>query len=184
MAPFPAISIFSRNVLDRLRASCPNKSPPPLPKNIWQSPLYFIAFGLGAGAMPFAPGTFGTLLAIPFYGLLQSLPLASYIAFVLLFIVFSAWISEKVSREIHVHDHPGMCIDEFAGYFVTMVHAPLGLSWMLVGFLLFRFFDIYKPGPIRYVDRALTGGWGMVLDDVLAGLFAFAIMQVLRFVVG
>ena len=77
----------------------------------------------------------------------------------------------KLSREIHVHDHPGMNIDEFIGFFVTMIGAPPHWIWILVGFGLFRLFDIWKPWPIRFVDEKIKGGIGMVLDDVLAGIY-------------
>src|SRR3990167_286174 len=119
MLPLQAINIF-KNIRSL------KKVIPPLPEKLWRDPLYFIAFGLGSGAMPFAPGTFGTLMAIPFYLFLQQfLPLFYYIGFVILFIAASVWLCERVSREINVHDHPGMCIDEFAGFFVTMIHAPI-----------------------------------------------------------
>lgn len=153
------------------------------PDAVWRNPLYFIAFGFGSGAMPFAPGTFGTLMAIPFYLLLRPLPLVYYIIFIVAFIAFSMWLSNKLSREINVHDHPGMCIDEFAGYFVTMINAPAGWEWVLLGFALFRFFDIVKPWPISFIDEKVHGGIGMILDDVLAGLASFAIIQlIIRFI--
>lgn len=150
---------------------------PPVPKAVWRNPLYFIAFGFGSGAMPFAPGTFGTLMAIPFYFLVHELPLPFYLLFVLLFIVASAWISDIVSKKIHYHDHPGMCIDEFAGFFVTMIAAPSGWLWIAIGFLLFRLFDIWKPWPIGWIDKKIHGGIGMILDDVVAGIFAMVVMQ-------
>lgn len=154
------------------------KSQQPLPPEIWQNPLYFIAFGLGSGAMPFAPGTFGTLMAIPFYLLIQPFSLSVYLLIVACFIIFSMWICERASRQIHIHDHPGMCIDEFAGFFVTMIHAPRGWLPIVVGFLLFRLFDIWKPWPINWLDKNIHGGIGMVLDDVVAGLVACALMQI------
>jgi len=70
-----------------------------------------------------------------------------------------------------------MCLDEFIGFFITMVHAPLGLGWIGFGFLLFRLFDIWKPWPIRLIDQTIHGGVGMILDDMMAGIFAFIIMQ-------
>lgn len=152
----------------------------PVPAKIWQNPFYFLAFGLGSGAMPFAPGTFGTLLAIPFYLLLAHLPLIPYIVFVCIFTLLSCYLCDVISREIKVHDHPGMTIDEFAGFFVTMINAPLGWGWVLLGFVLFRFFDIVKPWPIRFLDKHVHGGIGIVLDDVVAGLFAMIIIQIVR----
>lgn len=155
------------------------KKSPSVPDQIWQNPMYFFAFGLGSGAMPFAPGTFGTLMAIPFYLALTSLSLSAYIYFVIFFIILSSIVSHLVSREIHIHDHPGMCIDEFAGFFVTMINAPQGWKWILLGFLLFRFFDIVKPWPINFLDRHVSGGFGMVLDDVVAGIFSCLIIQLI-----
>ncbi len=174
MAPFSVTNIFKK-------MQPRSKPSPELPDKLWRDPLYFIAFGLGSGAMPFAPGTFGTLFAIPFYLLLQSLSLVAYLIFVIVFIVFSAWISERVSRDIHIHDHPGMCIDEFAGFFVTMIHAPHGFVWVVLGFLLFRLFDIWKPWPIHVLDEKVPGGFGMVLDDIVAGIFAMVVIQIIAF---
>jgi phosphatidylglycerophosphatase A len=155
---------------------------PPVPDKVFTDPLYFFAFGLGSGAMPVAPGTFGTLMAIPIFLLIQPLSLSAYLFFVFVFILVSAWASDRVSREIGVHDHPGMCIDEFAGFFVTMIGAPQGVLWILLGFLLFRFFDIWKPWPISWVDEKVSGGLGMILDDVVAGLFAMIVMAVIQLV--
>jgi len=151
----------------------------PTPKAIWTNPLYFIAFGFGSGAMPFAPGTFGTLVAIPFYLLLRQLSLVPYLLFLVFFIAFCSWLCDRISRETHTHDHPGMCIDEFPGFFVTMIGAPHGWYWIILGFLLFRLFDIWKPWPIRFIDQKVHGGFGMVLDDVVAGIFAMVVIQLI-----
>ncbi|RDI45175.1 phosphatidylglycerophosphatase A family protein [Aquicella lusitana] len=165
------------NIFNRL--SSRKKPSPPVPAAVWQNPLYFIAFGLGSGAVPFAPGTFGTLMAIPFYLLLRPLPLGIYLLVVLAFVILSSLLCEHISRNIHLHDHPGMCIDEFAGFFVAMINAPHGFSWILLGFLLFRLFDIWKPWPIYFLDKNVHGGFGMVLDDVVAGLYAMIVIQLI-----
>jgi len=110
----------------------------PIPDSVWQKPTHFIAFGFGSGAMPFAPGTFGTLIAIPFYLVLSKLPASLYVAAVILITLGSIWLCDKVSKEINVHDHPGMCLDEIVGYLVTMCFAPHGWLWILLGFGLFR----------------------------------------------
>lgn len=156
---------------------------PPVPKAVWRNPLYFIAFGFGSGAAPFMPGTFGTLMAIPFYLLLRLLPFEAYFAFVIAFIAFTSWLCDRISRETNTQDHPGMCIDEFAGFFVTMIAAPAGWAWILTGFILFRLFDIWKPWPISYADEHIHGGFGMVFDDVLAGALACAIMQIANIII-
>lgn len=179
MAKFSVTNIFNQlksNIKSRAKVS------PPTPEKVWRDPLYFVGFGLGSGAMPFAPGTFGTLMAIPFYLVLRPLSLTAYLSFVIAFIVFSSWLSHRLSREIHEHDHPGMCIDEFAGFFVTMINAPHGIFWVILGFALFRLFDIWKPWPIYIIDRSVEGGFGMVLDDIVAGLFAMIIIQILAFI--
>lgn len=154
---------------------------PPVPAEVWKNPMYFMAFGFGSGAVPFAPGTFGTLMAIPFYLALRLLPLTYYLIFIILFVAFTSWLCDEISRRTHTHDHPGMCIDEFAGFFVTMIGAPTGFYWILLGFILFRLFDIVKPWPIAYADRHIKGGFGMVFDDVLAGIYAMIIIQVLYY---
>jgi len=184
MAQYSVTNIFKtiKTKLSGIKFKASTKPVPPIPEAVWRDPVYFMAFGLGSGTIPFAPGTFGTLLAIPFYLLLQPLSLTAYLTFVIAFIIFSSWISERVSRQIHEHDHPGMCIDEFAGFFVTMINAPHGCGWVLLGFLLFRLFDIWKPWPINIIDKKVHGGFGMVLDDIVAGIFAMIIIQILRFI--
>ncbi len=160
------------------------KLTPKVPAAMWQNPLYFLAFGLGSGAMPIAPGTFGTLMSIPFYLLLRPMPLLTYAIFLVGFIVISSLICSKVSREIKVDDHQGMCIDEFAGFFVTMFNAPWGWQWVVLGFILFRIFDIVKPWPIYIVDRKMHSGFGMILDDVLAGVYSCIVIQILAKLTG
>jgi phosphatidylglycerophosphatase A len=150
-----------------------------IPAQVWQHPAYFIAFGFGIGTVPIAPGTFGTLLAIPFYLVLSALPLSIYLIFTLGFCLASMWLCQFVSKQIAVEDHPGMCIDEFAGFFVTMINAPVGVTWVVLGFLFFRLFDIFKPFPINVVDKNIHGGFGMVLDDVIAGFFSFCLLQII-----
>lgn len=156
---------------------------PPVPDSVWQKPSHFIAFGFGSGAIPVAPGTFGTLAAIPFYLVLQNLPHITYITVVILIMLGSMWLTDKVSKEINLHDHQGMCLDEFVGYFVTMYAAPHGLKWIIIGFLLFRLFDIWKPQPVQFLDEKIHGGIGMVLDDVAAGIYACIILHILAWMI-
>jgi phosphatidylglycerophosphatase A len=156
---------------------------PPIPASVWEKPSHFIAFGFGTGALPIAPGTFGTLIAIPFYLAFRSLPLAVYITLVVLITIGSMWLCERVSREINTHDHQGMCLDEIVGYLVTMTGAPHGIIWIILGFILFRIFDIWKPWPIDFVDRRVSGGFGMILDDVLAGIYSILILKLLSWII-
>lgn len=155
------------------------KNIPPIPESVWKNPLHFIAFGFGSGALPVAPGTFGTLMAIPFYLIFSQLSWPFYLVITVILSIICMWICQKVAKDIGVHDHQGMCLDEFPGFFVTMIHAPHGIWWIVSGFLLFRLFDIWKPWPIRWADQHVTGGFGMVFDDILAGVYAYILMQIL-----
>jgi len=147
------------------------------PASVFSNPVHFLAFGLGSGAAPVAPGTFGTLAAVPLYLLLAHLPLALYLLAVVLAFGVGIWLCERTSRDLGVHDHGGIVWDEFVGFWLTMVAAPEGWQWVLAGFLLFRLFDIVKPFPINYLDRHIHGGLGIMLDDAVAGSFAWFCLQ-------
>lgn len=150
-----------------------------LNQKVWTDPVYFIAFGFGSGLMPKAPGTWGTLAAIPLYLLIANLPLWLYSVLVIVAFAAGVWISERVSRDLGEHDYAGIVWDEVVGYLLTMLMAPKGLLWIILGFILFRIFDILKPQPIRYIDKHVKGGFGIMLDDVLAAIPAWLIMQAL-----
>ncbi len=153
-----------------------------VPQSVWQNPWHFIAFGFGSGAMPIMPGTFGTLAAIPFYLLLVQLPWVLYILITIVLFMVATIICERVSKQIGVHDHGGIVIDEIIGYFITMIYVPVTWYWILAGFILFRLFDIMKPWPIRFCDQNVQGGLGIMLDDVLAAFFAWVVLQVMLLV--
>lgn len=155
---------------------------PPLPESVWKNPWHFIAFGFGSGTLPIAPGTFGTLMAVPFYLVMQHWSNLTYFIVIFIAMLASMWLCTKVSREIGIEDHQGMCIDEFIGYWVTMFAAPQGIVWIITGFILFRLFDIWKPFPIGYVDDKMQSGAGMILDDVLAGVYACIILHLLAWI--
>jgi phosphatidylglycerophosphatase A len=140
-------------------------------------PRRFLALGLGSGLAPFAPGTFGTLAAIPLYLLLEPLSLAYYLIAVIAAFILGIWLCDVTARQLEVHDHPGIVWDEFVGYWITMIMAPAGWQWIAVGFVLFRLFDILKPWPIRWIDKKVGGGFGIMLDDVLAGIFGWLVLQ-------
>lgn len=140
-------------------------------------PVHWLAFGLGSGLSPKAPGTAGTLVAIPLYLLLAQLPLWAYVLAVVVAFAVGVYLCEKTSREMGVHDHPGIVWDEFVGYWITMIGAPAGWLWVLLGFVFFRIFDVLKPWPIRWLDEHVQGGFGIMIDDVLAGVMALLCMQ-------
>jgi len=140
-------------------------------KTLLKKPAAFIAYGFGAGLSPKAPGTFGTLVAIPIFWLIQDWSLTAYLAFTLIAFLFGIWICQRTVDWLKQDDPGGVVWDEVVGYLVSMSFAPIGWEWMLVGFVLFRFFDIVKPWPVSLADRKLHGGLGIMLDDVLAGLY-------------
>lgn len=150
-----------------------------LPRWIWKRPDSLFACGFGTGAAPYAPGTFGTLVGLPVYGLIHDLPLLAYVLVVVALFVFGVWICQTTADALQVHDHPGIVWDEVVGYLVTMTMAPPGWLWWLSGFLLFRLFDVVKPWPISLLDKRVGGGFGIMIDDVLAGVYAALCLQLL-----
>jgi phosphatidylglycerophosphatase A len=142
-----------------------------------------VAFGFGSGLARYAPGTFGTLASIPLYLAIAQLPAWLYAVTVLAAFALGVWICDGVSRELGVHDHGGIVFDEFVGYWITMFLLPATWPWILAGFAAFRLFDIWKPGPIRWCDRQIQGGFGIMFDDVAAGLLACLALHVVRVVV-
>lgn len=150
-----------------------------LTNRVFQDPTYFIAFGFGSGLMPVAPGTWGTLAALPLYLLIGQSHWFIAVAFIVFAFVIGVKVSDKVSQDLGVHDYKGIVWDEVVGYLITMLYAPHGIKWMVLGFILFRLFDIWKPQPIQYIDQKVSGGLGIMLDDVLAAVPAWLIIQVL-----
>lgn len=140
--------------------------------------VHLLAFGFGAGCSPKAPGTMGTLLAVGFYLPLSQLSLISYALVTVVVALVGIGLCGRAARDLGVHDHPGIVWDEIAGFLLTMFAAPPGWTWIVVGFLLFRLFDIWKPWPIRWFDRRIEGGFGIMLDDLVAGGFAAICLQV------
>ncbi len=147
------------------------------PRSVWRNPVHFAAFGFGAGAIPWMPGTWGTLAAVIVYLGLQWLPLTAYVLLVAAAVVIGIGLCGRTARQIGVHDHSGIVWDEFVGYWITMTAAPAGWSWIVAGFVLFRLFDVSKPWPIGWLDRQVGGGLGIMADDVLAGVMACLCLQ-------
>ena len=151
----------------------------PKPRPNWRNPLHLLAFGLGSGGVPKAPGTVGTLAAVPLYLLMWPLSSAAYLFVVLLMFLFGIWLCNKVSLDLGVHDHGGIVWDEWVGFLITMAWAPSGWLWIVAGFALFRLFDIWKPWPIGWLDRRVSVGLGIMLDDVVAGAYGLIVMQLI-----
>lgn len=135
-------------------------------------PVQFLAFGFGSGLAPKAPGTAGTLVAIPLYLLFAQCELPIYTVVVAAAALLGVWICGAASRQLAAHDHPGIVWDEFVGYWITMWAVPLDWRWIIAGFVVFRVFDIAKPWPVSMLDRKLGGGLGIMADDMLAGVMA------------
>src|SRR3990172_1853099 len=155
---------------------------PPTPPSVWSNLKHFFAFGFGVGALPVAPGTWGTLLAVPIYLLVHNLPLWIYLLHTAALLVIGVWLCHATASELGVDDHPGIVWDEIVGFLIAMTAAPSGWVWVVFGFGLFRLFDIWKPWPINVIDRNLKGGLGIMMDDVLAGIYAFIILQAVVFI--
>jgi phosphatidylglycerophosphatase A len=153
------------------------KAPTRLILTTWE---HFLAYGFGSGLAPKAPGTFGTLVGLPFWFLLHWLTPEPvfYIAVCVLLFIFGCWICGESARLLGLHDAPGIVFDEIVGFLITCVpllYLPAGAAewpWLIAAFVLFRFFDIIKPWPIRWLDQKVDGGLGIMIDDVLAGIFA------------
>jgi len=156
-----------------------------VPQSVWSNPVHFLAFGLGSGAALYAPGTFGTLAAIPLYLLLVNYTRwPAYAVIVAIMFLFGVWMCDRTERDIGVHDHSGIVWDEFVGYLVTMFYAPAGWVWLVAGFFLFRLFDIWKPFPVRQMERRYQKGFGIMVDDVVAGIYAGLVLQTLVYLSG
>lgn len=151
-------------------------------RELLKRPACFLGLGFGSGLAPKAPGTFGTLAALPLYWLIQDLPLISYISVVVIAFIAGIWICEQSAKWLRANDPSAVVWDEIVGYLVTMIAAPSGWQWMVLGFVLFRFFDILKPWPINLADKAIHGGLGIMVDDVVAGLFSLVVIQWLYYV--
>ena len=154
---------------------------PPLSPRLLTDPVHLLALGLGSGLAPKAPGTAGTALAVLLYLPLITLPWYLYLVLVVVLCGVGVWLCGESARRLGVHDHPAIVWDEIVGFFVTMFLAPSGWVWILLGFVLFRLFDILKPWPIRWLDRQVKGGLGIMVDDLLAGLFSLGILQLIAY---
>ena len=143
-----------------------------------------LATGFFAGHIPVAPGTFGSIVGLPFCFLLSKIKLSIAIPFILIFIFFAIWISSKAEKILKQNDPGCIVIDEMAGIMVTFLAIPFNAISAAAGFAIFRFFDILKPFPIRPIERKLAGGTGIVMDDLLAGVYSNIALRVLVMTTG
>ena len=148
-----------------------------MPRLDWRRPHHWLAYGLGTGLLPRAPGTAGTLAAVPLYLLLRPLPLSWYLGALFLLFLIGIWACGLTARELQTQDPSAIVWDEILGFLVAMTAAPPGWPWIVAGFALFRFFDILKPWPISVLDRRIKGGLGIMLDDLAAGAVSLVILK-------
>jgi len=144
-------------------------------------PVHFVALGFGTGLAPFAPGTFGSLVGLGFAVALAPLGLWWNVVAIVAAVAAGVWICGESARRLGVHDHPAIVWDEVAGMMIAMLTAPPAWWGAPLAFVLFRVFDIAKPWPIREVDHGMGGGAGIMLDDVLAGIFAALVLLVVGY---
>lgn len=150
-------------------------APSRLPPGFLRDPVHLLAFGFGSGAAPKAPGTWGSLAAIPVWYLFAWLPVPLYWLVVVVACVVGVWLCGKTAEDLKVHDHGGIVWDEFAGMWIALaLVAPTDFYGVVMAFVLFRIFDIIKPWPISWLDKHVPGGGGIMVDDILAGAMALA----------
>jgi len=143
-------------------------------------PVHFLAFGFGTGLAPFAPGTFGSLPGVLLFWLTMGYGLYVQLAVIGVLIAAGIWICGESARRLGIHDHGGIVWDEIAGMYLTLIVAPVSVTGWLLAFVFFRFTDIVKPWPIRDLDHRLGGGVGIMLDDLVAALYAAVLLGLYR----
>lgn len=154
-------------------------------RRLLSHPAGWIATALGAGLSPTAPGTAGSLVALlPWWFQLRGLPLGWYAVVLAAGFLLGVWACEVSDRRLGTHDQGALVWDEVVGMWITLLAAPAHWWWMIVGFALFRLFDIWKPWPVRWADRRVHGGLGVMLDDVIAGIYALVALQIVAALAG
>ncbi|MAF84433.1 MAG: phosphatidylglycerophosphatase A [Chromatiales bacterium] len=162
-----------------------DKQPENLVSTVMRDPVHLLAFGLGAGLLPIAPGTWGSLFTALVFWFFAPVDLFILLGISTVLFVLGIWICGTSSRRLGVHDHGGIVLDEVVGMLLTLTVVNPEPLWILAAFFAFRLFDIWKPWPIRDVDHSLTGGLGIMLDDVLAAIYSvLAIFVLQRFITG
>jgi len=150
--------------------------------NLREEAVVFLATGFYVGNVRFAPGTFGSLIGLPLCFVLSGIKLPPALALTLLFILFAVWIAHAAEKKLKKADPGCIVIDEIAGMVVTLIGLPFNLTTAVIGFIIFRILDILKPLPIRTLDKRLSGGIGIVADDVVAGIFANFLVRIIIYI--
>ena len=147
-------------------------------RELIKHPVHFFSFGFGTGLMPKAPGTFGTLPAIVLVWLFAPLDVAAYMGVVVFAAIIGIYLCGATAKAMGEHDAPAIVWDEIAGYMIAMIAVPVSWQSLLLAFVLFRIFDIIKPWPISWLDKKVDGGFGIMLDDIVAGFISLVLMHV------
>ncbi len=156
-----------------------------VPIRLLLDPWHFLALGCGSGLIWPAPGTWGSVLALIFWwALLANLSLIFYLAVLVLSAGLGVWLCGRTAKALDTEDHPAIVWDEFVGLWVTCLLLPDGWYWAILAFFVFRLLDIFKPWPIRPIDKSVKGGLGIMLDDLIAGVIGLALIQLLAWGLG
>lgn len=153
----------------------------PTSRFLFAHPAHFLALGFGSGLAPIAPGTFGTLIAYPIYLMLaDGFAPAELLGAIAGMFVLGIWACRKTGADLGIADHSAMNWDEIVAFLLILVIAPPGWAWQAFAFFAFRLFDVLKPAPIRYFDRTLKGGFGVMFDDIVAAFYTLLTMAVVK----
>ena len=150
---------------------------------IWKYPIHFLAYGLGSGLVPHAPGTFGSLLGAVLVRFMSRLKPLTYAVVVVVMFVAGIFICGETARDVSSIDPGFIVYDEIVGFLVAMYLMPATFPWLASGFVIYRVFDIWKPFPIHYVESHLGLGSGIMTDDVIAGIYTLVILHVVRMLI-
>ncbi len=160
-----------------------NSPTQPSGKLLRSHPAHFFAFGFGSGLAKKAPGTFGTLVGLPLFWLISAQPLAVQLILITLLFLIGIYFCEKTGQVLGVSDHGSIVWDEIVAIMLVLTFTTNQWQWWIAAFLLFRLFDIWKPYPIRQCDAKVKGGLGVMLDDLLAAIYAIMCLKALAWLI-
>ena len=148
------------------------------------NPIHLLAVGLGSGMSPIMPGTMGSVMAIPLWLLFDGLQPYLYWVLIVVAFIFGCFLCQKTSDDTHTHDSGHIVWDEFVGMWITLFFIPqISVLWIAIAFFAFRVFDMAKPWPIRWFDKRVPGGFGIMVDDVIAAIFSSLTVYALTFII-
>ena len=148
------------------------------------NPIHLLAVGLGSGMSPIMPGTMGSAMAIPLWLLFNGLQPYLYWVLIVVAFIFGCFLCQKTSDDTHTHDSGHIVWDEFVGMWITLFFIPqISVLWVAIAFVAFRVFDMAKPWPIRWFDKRVPGGFGIMVDDVIAAIFSSVTVYVIALLI-